>query len=110
ELVALKGNTVPMANAKNDRGQVSPDLPMNDLILVLSRSPQQQAAFDKFVASQYDPKSEYYHHWLQPEEVGTEFGPAQADIEAVTAWLTGHGFTVSRGAKGHKNIPLPGTA
>ncbi len=57
-LVTLRGNTVPMATAKNDRGPVSADLPMNDLLLVLSRSPQQQAAFDSFVASQYDPKSE----------------------------------------------------
>ena len=28
---------------------------MTDLILVLSRSPEQQAAAEKFVASQYDP-------------------------------------------------------
>jgi Pro-kumamolisin, activation domain len=109
-LVTLRGNTVPMANAKNDRGPVSPDLPMNDLILVMSRSPQQQAAFDKFVASQYDPKSENYHHWLQPEEVGTEFGPAQTDIDTVTAWLTGHGFKVNEVSKDHTTIRFSGTA
>jgi hypothetical protein len=39
QLVTLKGNTHPSANAKNDRGRVSPDLPMTDLILVLSREP-----------------------------------------------------------------------
>ena len=33
--VTLTGNTHPAANAKNDRGRVSPDLPMTDLILVL---------------------------------------------------------------------------
>ncbi len=109
-LATLKGNTVPAANAKNDRGPVSPDLPMNDLILVLSRSPQQQAAFDKFVASQYDAKSENYHHWLQPEEVGTQFGPAQTDIDTVTAWLTGHGFTVDEVSKDHMTIRFSGTA
>lgn len=56
-LVTLKGNTHPAANAQNDRGKVSPGLPMTDLILVLSRDPAQQAAFDKFVASQYDSSS-----------------------------------------------------
>jgi len=54
-LVVLKGNTHPAANAKNDLGRVAPTLPMTDLILVLSRDPAQQAAFDKFVANQYDP-------------------------------------------------------
>ena len=53
-LVTLKGNTHPFANAQNDRGRVSPTLPMTDLILVLSRSAEQQAAFDQFVASQYE--------------------------------------------------------
>src|SRR5271165_3706973 len=47
DLVTLKGNTHPLANAKTDRGRVRPDLPMTDLILVLSRSPEQQAAFDR---------------------------------------------------------------
>jgi subtilase family serine protease len=42
------------------------DLPMTDLILVLSRDPEQQAAFDKFVASQYDPDSPNFHQWLTP--------------------------------------------
>ncbi|MGA3137192.1 MAG: protease pro-enzyme activation domain-containing protein, partial [Terracidiphilus sp.] len=76
QLTTLKGNTHPAANARNDRGPVSPDLPMTDLILVLSRSPEQQAAFDKFVASQYEPGSPDFHHWLEPEEVGANFGPS----------------------------------
>ena len=74
-LVTLKGNTHPAANAKNDLGRVSPTLPMTDLILVLSRDPAQQAAFDKFVASQYDPDSPNFHQWLTPEQVGDGFGP-----------------------------------
>src|ERR1035441_4346046 len=41
-LVSLKGNTHPAANARNDLGRVSPDLPMTDMILVLNRSPEQQ--------------------------------------------------------------------
>src|SRR5208337_1515567 len=57
QLVTLKGNTHPAANAKNDRGPVSPTLAMTDLILVLSRSTEQQKAFDSFVASQYDANS-----------------------------------------------------
>jgi hypothetical protein len=41
QLVTLKGNTNPHANAKNDLGAVSPSLSMPDLNLVLSRSAEQ---------------------------------------------------------------------
>src|ERR1039457_2451576 len=60
-LVTLKGNVHPFANAKTDRGLVTPDRPMTDMILVLSRDPAQQAAFEKFVASQYDSNSPNFH-------------------------------------------------
>jgi subtilase family serine protease len=110
QLVTLKGNTHPAANVKNDQGLVSPSLPMTDLILVLSRDPAQQAAFDKFVASQYDPNSPDFHQWLTPEQVGTNFGPSETDIATVTNWLTGHGFTVSQVTKDHMSIRFSGTA
>jgi hypothetical protein len=109
-LVTLKGNVHPFANAKNDRGQVSPDLPMTDLILVLSRDPAQQAAFEKFVASQYDSNSPNFHQWLTPDQVGADFGPSQTDIATVTDWLTGHGFTVNDITKDHMSVRFSGTA
>ena len=109
-LVTLKGNTHPYANAQNDRGRVSPTLPMTDLILVLSRSSQQQAAFDLFVASQYDPGSPNYHHWLEPEDVGANFGPSPADIATISNWLTGQGFSVNEVTKDRMTIRFSGTA
>ena len=110
QLTTLKGNTHPAANARNDRGPVSPDLPMTDLILVLSRSPEQQAAFDKFVASQYEPGSPDFHHWLEPEEVGANFGPSESDIATISKWLTGHGFSVDEVSKDRMTIRFSGTA
>jgi subtilase family serine protease len=109
-LATLRGNTHPYAVAKNDRGRVSADLPMTDLVLVLSRSKEQQAAFDKFVASQYDPKSANFHHWLKPAEVGELYGPAPADIAAVQEWLVGHGFRVDEISKNRMSIRFSGTA
>src|ERR1035437_2616406 len=110
QLVMLKGNTHPLAKAKNDRGRVSPELPMTDLVLVLSRSAEQQAAFDKFVASQYDPSSPNFHQWLEPEQGGEEYGPAQGDIDAVSNWLRGHGFSVDEVTKNRMSIRFSGTA
>ena len=109
-LVTLKGNTHPAANAKNDLGRVSPTLPMTDLILVLSRDPAQQAAFDKFVANQYDSASPDFHQWLTPEQVGTNFGPAESDVTTVTNWLTGHGFSIGEITKDRLSIRFSGTA
>jgi subtilase family serine protease len=110
QLTKLKGNTHPYANAKNDRGRVSSDLPMTDLFLVLSRSPQQQAAFDKFVASQYDENSPNFHQWLTPQQVGENFGPSEADIAAISNWLTGHGFSVDEIPSDHMSIRFSGKA
>jgi subtilase family serine protease len=110
QLVALKGNVVPAAIAKNDRGPVSALLPMADLVLVLSRSPEQQAAFDAFVKSQYDSSSPNFHQWLTPDQIGTQFGPAQADIATITGWLTSQGFAVSHTAKDRMTITFSGTA
>jgi Pro-kumamolisin, activation domain/Bacterial Ig-like domain (group 3) len=110
QLVTLRGNTPPAALAENDRGRVSPSLPMTGIILVLRRSPEEQAAFDAFVASQYDPTSPDYHHWLEPEEVGEKFGPALADIATVSSWLSSHGLSVEEVSKDRMTIRFSGTA
>jgi len=109
-LATLKGNTLPVANARNDRGLVSPSLPMTDLILVLGRDPAQQAAFEKFVAGQYDANSPNYHQWLTPDQVGANFGPSEVDIATISNWLTGHGFTISEVTKDRMSIRFSGNA
>ena len=109
-LVTLKGNTHPSARASFDRGRVSPDLVMGDLVLVLRRAPEQQTEFDQFVASQYSLSSPNYHRWLTPEQVGELFGPAQSDIDAITNWLSNHGFEVIEVTKDRLSIRFSGTA
>jgi hypothetical protein len=106
----LVGNVHPAATQANDRGAVAPSLPMTDLVLVLRRSPQQQAAFDAFVAGQYDPTSPEYHQWLAPAEVGQRFGPAQADIATVSQWLSSHGLRVDSVSKDRMTLRFSGSA
>jgi len=110
QLVSLSGNVSPLANAQNDRGQVSADLPMTGLTLVLSRSADQQAAFDAFVASQYDPSSPNFHQWLAPQQIGAQYGPASADIAAISGWLTSQGFAVKSVSPDGMSIGFSGTA
>ncbi len=110
QLITLQGNTHPAASTRNDRGLVQPDLAMTDLVLVLSRGPEQQAAFDEFVSSQYDSSSPNFHHWLQPAEVGERFGPSLTDIATVSGWLASRGLSVTAVAKDRMSIRFGGTA
>ena len=109
-LVTLTGSTHPLARAAYDTGRVSPDLAMGDLVLVLRRDAETQAAFDQFVASQYNVKSPNFHQWLTPEEVGEKFGPAEADIDTVSNWLIGRGFVIDEVSKDRLSIRFSGTA
>lgn len=110
QLVTLKGNTHPAVDAINDMGRVNPEVPMGDLILVLSRGPEQQAAFDKFVADQYDSHSPDFHRWLEPAQVGEFFGPSQTDIQTLSNWLTGRGFSVYAVSKDRMTIRFSGSS
>ena len=109
-LVTLKGNTHPLARAAFDKGRVSPDLLMGDLVLVLRRGADEQASFDRFVDSLYDVKSPNYHLWLTPEEVGESFGPSLSDIAVISNWLIGHGFSIDEVSKDRLSIRFSGTA
>jgi len=110
QLITLKGNTHPAAIDQNDRGPASPNLAMTDVILVLKRGPEQQAAFDQFVASQYDPSSPNFHSWLAPADVGRMFGPSLADVATISGWLSGHGLHVDELSPDRMTIRFSGSA
>jgi Pro-kumamolisin, activation domain/Bacterial Ig-like domain (group 3) len=108
--VTLKGNTHPLARPEFDLGPAPANLPLNRMLLVLSRSPEQEAALETLLDQQQDKSSPNYHNWLTPEQFGQQFGPADQDVQAVTSWLETHGFQVSRVSKGRVVIEFSGTA
>jgi hypothetical protein len=110
KLVTLKGNTHPLARPEFDRGPVDGQLPLERMQLVLQRSPEQEAALDRFMAEQYDPQSANFHRWMEPEEFGRLYGPSDADIAAVTSWMENHGFRIYLVSKGRVTIEFSGTA
>jgi hypothetical protein len=109
-LTVLPGNTHRMARPQFDQGLAPPDLPMERMLLVLKRSPEQQSALHKLLDDQQDKASLSYHKWLTPEQFGKQFGPADQDIQTVTAWLQSHGFRIGQVAKGRNMIEFSGTA
>jgi len=106
----LQGNTHPMARAEFDQGAAPPDLPMERMMLVLQRSPEQEAALEHLMAEQLDRSSPNYHRWLTPEEFGQRFGPSDSDIQTISSWLSSHGFEVNSVAKGRNVIEFSGNA
>src|SRR5690348_6390657 len=66
KLTVLSGNTHPLARPQFDRGMAAASLPMEHMLLVLKRSPEQQATLDKLLADQQDRSSPNYHKWLTP--------------------------------------------
>jgi hypothetical protein len=109
-LVVLRGNTHPLALPQYDQGAAPASLPLQRMLLVLQRSPQQEAALDQLLEQQQDNSSPNYHRWLTPEQFSASFGPASADVQTITAWLQSHGFQITRVAKGGILIEFSGTA
>ena len=110
QLTVLRGNTYPLALAKYDRGAAPASLPMQRMLLVLKRSPELEASLVALLDQQQDKSSPNYHAWLTPEQFGQQFGPADADIQAITSWLQLQGFQVAKVSNGRTVIEFSGTA
>src|SRR6266478_4747571 len=110
QLVRLRGNVHPLARPEFDQGVAPPNLPMQRMLLMLKRSPEQDAALDQLMAEQHDKSSPNFHKWLTPEQFGAQFGPADADIQTVATWLQSHAFQVARVTKGKTAIEFSGTS
>lgn len=108
-VTVLKGNVRPLANAKNDLGAAPVSQPMPHVQLVLQRSTAQEAALESYLAQVQSKNSASYHKWLTPQQFGALYGPNDADIAAITAWLTTHGFTVNKVANGRTFIDFSGS-
>ena len=109
QLTRLTGNTHPMARPEFDLGTAPATLPMDRMLLVLKRSPEQEAALEKLLDDQQDKNSPNYHKWLTPEEFGQRFGPSDADMQTITGWLQSHGFQVGS-TKGRTVLEFSGSA
>ena len=108
--VTLKGNVHPLARAEYDRGAVTDSLPMQRILLLLKRSDAQEAALQSFMDAQQDKSSANYHVWLTPDEFGKQYGPSDANVQAVTDWLSAQGFQNVRVAAGRNVIEFSGSA
>jgi hypothetical protein len=108
--VTLRGNVHPLARAEFDRGAVEGTQPMKRILLLLKRSDEQEAALKDLLEKQQDKSTPNFHQWLTPEQFGAQFGIADADIQAVTDWLTRQGFSIGKIYSSKTVIEFSGTA
>jgi subtilase family serine protease len=94
ERTTLSGNHASAISVATDRGAVDSAHVFQHVKLQLKRSPAMQAAFDQLVADQQIRGNPNFHHWLASADL-RRFGPAQSDIDRVTAWLRSKGVTVN---------------
>jgi subtilase family serine protease len=110
QLVPLHGNIHPLARQKYDQGPVSDSQPMNRMLLLLQRAPEQEAELRQLLEDQLTLNSPSHHAWLTPEQFGARFGPSDADLAATIAWLNTRGFHGVKLGPGRTVIEFSGTA
>jgi len=110
QLLRLKGNVHPLAQARFDQGAVADAQPVDRMLLLLQRGPEQESALRQLLEDQLTRNSPKHHAWLSPEEFGARFSPADADIQAATAWLTAKGFHDIKVGAGRTTVEFSGNA
>jgi trimeric autotransporter adhesin len=108
-LTTLPGGVSMHARAEFDLGRASASTQMNSVRLVLSRSLQQEAALERFMAEQLDPHSPNFRKWLTPDQFGKLYGPSDSDIQTLVTWLQSRGFTVQPVPAGRVSIAFSGS-
>jgi uncharacterized membrane protein len=107
--VTLKGNVHPLARAEFDQGPVSDAMPATRMLLLLQRSTEQEATLRQLLEDQQNKASANFHKWLTPEQYGAQFGPADADIQTLTQWLSSQGFQGIKVGIGRTTIEFSGS-
>ena len=109
DTVAVSGNVSPRLSGAVDVGRTDGAIPAERMILVLRPRAGASEHLVHLLEEQLDPASPNYHHWLTPDEYGSEFGLTDADLNAVLDWLQRNGFAVDGVAPGKGWINFSGT-
>ncbi|GAB2711027.1 protease pro-enzyme activation domain-containing protein [Kitasatospora kifunensis] len=105
--VVVPGTTVPELARSQKLGEVPADQQISvDLCLRLRNT----ADLDHFLQAVATPGTQEYGHYLTPEQFTARFGPTQAAVEQVKAYLTAQGLVVSDVSANRQVIKAHGAA
>ena len=108
-MITLADNVSRKARQQFDQGPVDPSFVLPYVTMVLKPSAQQQAALQKLLAQQQNPKSANYRKWLTPQSYADRFGVSRSDMNTIANWLQSQGFTVVQQANARNWIAFQGT-
>jgi hypothetical protein len=106
----LRGNVHPLAKAAFDRGLADVSLQTPRMQLLIKRPADREAALKSYIAEIHQKGSANFHKWLTPDQIANQYGPADSDVQTVTAWLQSQGFTVGKLSRARSTIEFSGTA
>lgn len=107
--VTLPNTTHPLTRIAQDAGALDTNTRLERMILVLGPSDEMQLPVRTMLDSLHTKRSPQYHAWLTPTQFGERFGPSQADIAKITAWLQQQGFDGIKTATGRSAIEFSGS-
>ena len=76
-----------------------------DVVLPL----RNEADLQSFIQEVNDPTHPNYHRFLAPGDFAAKYGPTQEDWDALVAFAEAHGFQVTGGSLGARDLHLQGT-
>lgn len=108
--VALRGHVLPALSAAQPvvTTKAAP-LAAEPLTLTIVLRRSDPAGFDRYLRDVYDPQSPQYRKFMNPEEISNQFGPSQADYDAVRTYFEQQGFTVAEGSANRMTLMVSGT-
>src|SRR5664279_5568674 len=89
-----------------DQGPAAPESPMQLTVVLNLRD---EAAATTLVGTVSDPSSTEFGHYLTAAEFRDRFAPTDAQLAAVSSWLTGAALTVGAVPANRRLIPVSGT-
>ncbi|KRF27959.1 protease pro-enzyme activation domain-containing protein [Phycicoccus sp. Soil802] len=103
---ALPGSVPSWAAAKNRTGSTDATQQVTFRVYLNYRGGDAAAAYANAVST---PGSASYQKFLTPAQFRAKFSPAQADVDSVSSWLKGQGFTVGAVPANRKYVEATGT-
>ena len=107
--VALPRDLPGALAGARDQGAIADSTALPHVRLALRRPPALQDALDTLTRNQHVKGSPQYHQWLKPSDLRA-YGPAQSDVDQVTAWLRRQGLTVNGVSPSGMSIDFGGSA
>ncbi len=103
----LPGRVAPMVLKSKLIGRVPAQ---EQVTFAISLPLRNQVQLQQLLKDIYDPKSPQYGQYLTPQQFTDQFGPTQADYDAVTAYATAQGLTIKSTTPNRVLLDVTGSA